>query len=334
MKIHLPDLKTYKLGFLERGINIPLPVVPFSETGLLAQLPSPPASKIGWPWTVETNPDDYKNLQISNAFNYPKISIVTPCYQQGQFLEETIRSVLLQNYPNLEFIVFDGDSNDDTKGVLEKYSPWLSFWQSEKDRGQGHAINLGFSIASGDYFGWINSDDFYLPSCLYKVINKFLDKNKEFVYGDAIELNETNGNINYWQGYYVLDKYLIVGGIIASHSAFWQSKIHVPIWEDINCAIDYEFWLRMLPSKSKVHIKEPLGLCRIQNQSKSFCESYKSSWEEDYKKIFNAYKIHKYKLSWTSRELGFVHRLYKFMNKKSIENIAQFTFFKDLDRSI
>lgn len=326
-QIKLPDLDNYRQSFMQTNVKLPLSAVPFHLTGLLRELPDPPPGKTGWPWTTETLP--MMDI-VPSEKPWPKISIITPSYNQGQFIEETIRSVLLQNYPNLEFIVMDGGSDDGTKEILEKYSPWLSFWKSKRDRGQGHAINLGFSLASGDYSGWINSDDFYLPSCFYKVSSAFLLSNKDFVYGDAVEINQMTGAVNYWQGYFILDHYLTIGGIIASHSAFWKATIHAPIWEEINCAIDYELWLRMVTGKSKHHLRQALGVCRIQENSKSCSDSYKQKWKEDYEKIFHAHKISKLKLKWSNYQSGISHKIYKFLNRHDKEKIETESFFTHL----
>ena len=125
----------------------------------LSELPSPPQGKSGWPWTEESPAlPEY----MSDGSLWPRISIVTPSYNQGQFIEETIRSVLLQGYPDLEYIVIDGGSTDESADIIRKYEPWLAYWVSERDRGQSHAINKGFQRATGDLITFQNSDDVYL----------------------------------------------------------------------------------------------------------------------------------------------------------------------------
>src|SRR5687768_13083798 len=105
--------------------------------------------------------------------NSPKISIITPSYNQGRFIEETILSVINQNYPNLEYIIIDGGSTDNTVEIIRKYEQHLAYWVSEKDGGQSEAINKGFKKATGDIVCWINSDDFFMPGALSKVADCF-----------------------------------------------------------------------------------------------------------------------------------------------------------------
>lgn len=139
---------------------------------VLKTLPMPPIDKTGWPWTVESAP--MPQLMPQGA-PWPKISIVTPSYNQGQFLEETIRSVLLQNYPNLEYIIIDGGSKDNSIEIIKKYETLLTYWVSEKDRGQAHAINKGLVKCTGDIFNWINSDDFLSEGVLGLIAVKIRD---------------------------------------------------------------------------------------------------------------------------------------------------------------
>jgi len=130
----------------------------------LKDLPPPPPGKLGWPWAEESPqaPD-----RMENGSEWPRISIVTPSFNQGSFIEETIRSVLLQGYPNLEYFVIDGGSKDETLSIIKKYEFWLSGWVSEKDRGQSHAINKGFARCTGDLITFQNSDDFYFPGAFH-----------------------------------------------------------------------------------------------------------------------------------------------------------------------
>ena len=137
----------------------------------LAELPPPPEGKTGWPWTVETprlppaRPDDSP---------WPSISIVTPSFNQGTYLEETIRSILLQGYPNLEYIIIDGGSTDESAAIIKKYERWLTYWVSEPDQGQPQAINKGFARVSGEIGGYLNSDDFYLSNALSAAAVSFM----------------------------------------------------------------------------------------------------------------------------------------------------------------
>ncbi len=137
----------------------------------LNDLPSPPPGKTGWPWDEEAVelPD-----RMPDGSQWPKISIVTPSYNQGQYLEETIRSVLLQGYPNLEYIIIDGGSTDNSVEIIQKYDQFLRFWKSASDRGQADAINQGFTRASGTVVAFINSDDYYLPRALASVAKQMV----------------------------------------------------------------------------------------------------------------------------------------------------------------
>lgn len=274
LKELLPNLQEYRKKFVANGISYPLKLVVYERNGLLTKLPV--STKEGWPWKIETNPDIYKTKGY-----WPKITIVTPCYNQGKFIEETIRSVLLQNYPNLEYIIMDGGSTDKTMEIIEKYSPWLSFYESKKDNGQGHAINKGFSVASGEIYAWINSDDFYVDESFFNLAISFLKSNADVFYGDSIVIDENKNELYYEKANYVTAKYLFVGGIIMQHSCFWKANVHEPILEELNCAVDSELWFRLIPGKKLKHIKHPLAVVRIQPDAKTQNIKFKEKWKED-----------------------------------------------------
>jgi glycosyltransferase involved in cell wall biosynthesis len=146
----------------------------------LADLPPPPTDRSGWPWTVGSPPlPDVR----SNGSAWPSISIVTPSYNQGQFIEETIRSVVLQGYPSLEYTIVDGGSTDGTVEIIKKYERYLSRWVSEKDSGQSHAINKGLSQLTGEVWAYLNSDDVYCPGTFAKVAESFSDPSVDWVTG-------------------------------------------------------------------------------------------------------------------------------------------------------
>jgi len=132
----------------------------------LSELPAAPQGRTGWPWTVESQ--QFPGT-MPDGRPWPRISIVTPSYNQAQFIEETIRSVLLQGYPELEYILIDGGSSEGTVEIIQKYAQFLTYWISEPDRGQTHAINKGLTRCSGMIFNWINSDDVLAPGALKRV---------------------------------------------------------------------------------------------------------------------------------------------------------------------
>ena len=133
---------------------------------------------------------------MNSASNLPKVSIITPSFNQGQFLEASIRSVLEQDYPNLEYIVVDGGSKDDSVEVIKKYQDRLAWWVSEKDKGHADALNKGFSHATGEILAWLNSDDIYFPGAVSEAIS-ILQRHPEvgMVYGDADLIDDSGETV-------------------------------------------------------------------------------------------------------------------------------------------
>lgn len=242
----------------------------------LSRLPASPPGRVGWPWTVETAAPG-----MPDRGEWPRITIVTPSYGQVDYVEECLRSVLLQNYPNLEYIVIDGGSRDGSADVIARYAPHLAYWQSKDDGGQGDAINQGFARATGDILGWLNSDDMLLPGALLAVARAFLQGRPEIVYGDALNAYEADHTLEYWQAYWVIRPFLQFGGVISSHAVFWRRSIHVPIWADLNCNIDGELWQRLVPGHRLKYLPQPLGVCRIHGATKSNAEQWREKWRKD-----------------------------------------------------
>jgi len=145
----------------------------------------PPASfnQSGWPWTEESQsfPE-----QMTNDCQWPRISIVTPSYNQGEFIEETIRSVLLQGYPNLEYIIIDGGSTDNSVEIIKKYEAWIKYWNSQPDKGQTDAIQKGFNLCTGVLWNWLNSDDLLEPNALKIIAHAYLKYSSATMYAGKL----------------------------------------------------------------------------------------------------------------------------------------------------
>jgi len=272
----LPSYKEYRKNFITEGVKFPLNIIEQPLDGLLGQLPK--SEKYGWPWNIQVDPNSYTGDK-----NWPKITVVSPSYNQAQFLEETLRSVLLQNYPNLEYIVMDAQSPDESVGILKSYSKWLSYWESKKDRGQSHAINKGFSLASGEIFCWLNSDDIFTQGALQKVAITFLKKNTQFVYGDS--WNQKGDELSPFMTSIIMDRYLPLPGL-PQPSVFWKKEIHRPLWEELNCTLDFELWMRLAYGVRKKYINEFLSIAKVHPDAKTYNEDpkVKALWQQDHDK--------------------------------------------------
>jgi hypothetical protein len=217
----------------------------------LGELPLPPPGTVGWPWTEENTqlPDN-----MPDGSPWPWVSIVTPSYNQAQFVEETIRSVLLQGYPNVEYIIIDGGSTDGTVEIIRKYERWLAYWVSERDRGQSDAINKGLARTRGEILAWLNSDDCYLSGCMSMIVAAFAQHPKAgVVYGRIEQIDEQGrrmkvNSAHYCNLPYTFADQLTQQMIIPQQAAFWRREVMDtvgPLRTDLHYAMDFEFWIRI-----------------------------------------------------------------------------------------
>lgn len=248
----------------------------------LTELPPPPPGKTGWPWTEET---PALGSELPGGGDWPRFSIVTPSFGQGEFIEETIRSVLLQGYPEVEYIVMDGGSTDGTVEVLQRYAPWLSHWESVKDRGQTHAINKGLALATGEIFAYINSDDLFLPGAFGRVARAFAaDPEASVVYGECEYVDERRrpvrthrGRVTGYADYLRIWRRLQAGDFLTQPEVFCRTeevRAGGGFREELRMVMDFEMWLRLLSRGRRFHsLHVPLAEFRCLSNQKSSRDS-------------------------------------------------------------
>ena len=221
--------------------------------------------------------------------NFPKISIVIPSYNQGQYLEETILSVVDQQYPNLELFVVDGGSNDNSVDIIKKYEQYITWWVSEKDKGQSDAINKGLKKATGEIITWINSDDLLMPGSLHKVASHFSDlpDSTGLIHGGVIVFDknrEVETRFTYLPP--CLESYLS-GMAFSQPSAFFRKKYLDVVGfldNDLHYGMDYDLFMRLSLVCNFHPVRDVFSRYRLHDQSKSVAENYK--FMGDWKRIF------------------------------------------------
>lgn len=214
--------------------------------------------------------------------SYPKISVVTPSYNQAEFLERTILSVLNQNYPNLEYIIIDGGSTDGSVEIIKKYEKYIDYWVSEPDRGQSDALNKGFRKATGNLFFYLNSDDVLLPNVLKKVIevyNKNKHNNIGLIYGNKLIINQNDEiisekRVTSWIP--VISKIGLFSGAgfgLYIDSSFWTKEVWDRLGgfdEHYRNTMDTEYFLRMVINNIKFKfLREYIIGFRLHKSSKT-----------------------------------------------------------------
>jgi len=206
---------------------------------------------------------------------HPKISIVTPSFNQGSYLESTILSVIGQLYPNLEYIIMDGGSTDNSIDIIRKYEKHFAFWESVPDKGQSDAINKGFQIATGNIFAWINSDDMYLPHT-FRFISEYFSSNcdDKIVFGNCLKFNQETKKV-YGSDVESSHKKLDISlcDYIIQPSCFWSRQIWEkvgPLNLDLAFSLDWDWFIRAQKLNLKFEpISEFLSIYRIHAQHKT-----------------------------------------------------------------
>ena len=237
-----------------------------SPLATLATLPPPPPDRRGWPWT-EDSP------AVTSDGDAPRITIVTPSFNQGHFIEETIRSVLLQGYPNLEYLVMDGGSGDETVAILRKYDAWLT-WVSEADAGQADAINKGLRRATGEILAYLNSDDLYLPGALATVSAAFrAHPGVGLVYGDcqAVQADGTPRGLIRGRPFDV-QRMIRLGEFVPQQAAFWSRAATEAVGlfdPSLHYCMDHDYFIRIGRALPGLYLAQPLAVFRFHDASKS-----------------------------------------------------------------
>jgi glycosyltransferase involved in cell wall biosynthesis len=201
----------------------------------------------------------------------PMISVITPSFNQGAYIERTIRSVLDQNYAQFEHIVIDGGSTDDTVDILKRY-PHL-IWISEKDRGQADALNKGLKLARGEIVGWINSDDYYQADIFGSVARHFQSSGARWVVGNVANLYEGDPNVVFRRSPAIsLDALLREPDIVRQQPSFFlrQALIAAGGWNaDCYMVMDYDLWIRLARISAPAMVDENWAYFRNHSAQKS-----------------------------------------------------------------
>lgn len=257
---------------------------------------------------------------------YPKISIVTPSLNQGDFIEETIRSVLSQYYPGLEYLVMDGGSSDHTLDILRSYSDRVK-WVSEKDKGQTNAINKGLHLASGEIVGYLNADDLLLPGALEKVAKTFMQNpDTMWLTGKCRIISETGRETrklitrykNLWLRVH-RPSLLFITDYISQPATFWRAGLLNDLGdfdENLHYALDYEYFLRLNTRYPLVILPDYLAAFRVHSHSKNAKSFHRNVYVDE-----DRIAVYRHTQSRTLRFLHSMHRrlmtmAYSFMNRE------------------
>lgn len=209
---------------------------------------------------------------------FPLVSIVTPSYNQVGYLEQTLESVLNQEYPHIEYIVIDGGSTDGSREIIDRYTSQLAYWVSEPDEGQTDAINKGFNNAHGDILAWLNSDDLYRPGAVVEAVEYFRDHPEVgMVYGDADYIDDTGEVIGHFPAAQTDYKRLRRGYVhIPQQASFFRARLWQmvgPLDPSFYFALDYDLWVRIAALAPIRYTPRTWAAFRLHRDAKSLAEA-------------------------------------------------------------
>jgi hypothetical protein len=245
----------------------------------LHELPPPPPGRTGWPWTEES-----VRAAEPQAATWPRITIVTPSFNQAAFVEATIRSVLLQGYPDLEYYVLDGGSKDGSVDIIKKYEPWLTYWFSGPDGGQSAAIDRGLRLGSGLFATWINSDDMLCRDALVTHAVRVGFKPDTIYAGDCVQVDGNDRGLGTHRGrvqsFEDLVRVPTVWRNAERRGHLVQPEVLFPRQRALDVGgvnranhrtMDYELWGKLLLGGARIEYTGiPFGIFRIHDQQKTF----------------------------------------------------------------
>ncbi len=262
--------------------------------------------------------------------NQPLISVVIPSFNQGQYIEETLISVIGQQYPNLEIIVVDGGSTDNTIEIIKKYEDKISYWHSKPDKGQADAINQGFKLSTGEILCWLNSDDMYLPGTLLDIGKRLADKTQEnyLVYGGCIMYDQFGKQISCYANVSSQNAQVELDYIdnIIQPSSFWTKTL----WNqtgildiNYNYVLDWEWYIRASNFTKFEYIPKLYSIYRLHLEHKSsdggenrkkeilsiFLKNAPEYWQNLYKQVEKYHNSIKVKMNKLQKINGNLRRL-------------------------
>lgn len=271
---------------------------------------------------------------LSPSGGWPRISVVVPSYNQGKFLGDTLDSILSQNYPNLECIVVDGGSTDNSIEIIQSVADQLAWWCSEKDDGHAHALNKGFAKATGEVLCWLNSDDMFAPWCLW-IIGDIFDKFQqvEWVTGDYGIWDTFGRLVRTYPGGASAVGYLRQMDLnIQQESTFWRRSLWVRSGGHIELSyslmIDAELWLRFFRHSTLYSLKTVVSGYRWHGQNRALIHNDLAQAER-----WLAIKTHVAPTSWKTQ---LVTRLGQNQYNRGIGlwNVIRFIFFKRVRKAL